>query len=137
MKGQAEVTEVITIIGLVVVLLTMIPILIPLVRRYIETYVSSSPHVVSRELATLISSVISSPYNISVTYEVDGGKMVDVSIRDRKVFVYFDNGVDANSPILIDAIGEFDDVNKFTIEKRIIENRGKLIINGKIIYQEV
>ena len=136
MKGQAEVTEVLTIIGIAVVLLITIPLLIPLIRKYIEYYASSSPQVVSRDVATLLSTVVSSPYNISVLYEVEGDRVVDVDIHDRKVFVVSGES-EANSPILIDATGSFDDVNQFKIEKRLVGGETKLLINDKVIFREV
>jgi len=135
MKGESEVTEVLTIIGLVAVLIAIVPLIITIFKKHIESYALSSPEVVSRELASLISTISSSPYNASLEYNT--GNKYNVYIDEKMVKVSKDGDEkEVSSPILINARGNFYEETDFLIEKKIIKNCVNYYINGRLIFHE-
>ncbi len=134
MKGQAEVTEILTWIGIIVVLVALIPVIMPIIRDAIESFAFSSPEVVSKDLASLISITVASSSNITIDYEIPLGVNYDVDIDERKVTVS-KNGEEeeASSPILIDLKGSFSDIDEFTIKKTIEENQEKYYVNDELL----
>lgn len=135
MKGQAEITEILTWIGIIVVLVALIPVIMPIIRNAIESFAFSSPDVVSKDLASLISITAASSSNITIDYDIPFGINYDVDIDERKVTVSKDGEEEeASSPILINLKGLFSDIDEFKIEKRIEGNQEKYYVNDQLLH---
>jgi len=136
MKGQAETTEILAIIGMIVVLIVVIPIIIPIIQKTIESFTIDSPEVISKDLASLISTSVASTDDIVIKYSVPSGRLYDVSISDKMVTVSMelrDEIKESSDPILIDARGDFTNTKDFLIKKEVGDTYAEYSINGKVI----
>jgi len=135
-KGQAETTELLTWIGIIVVLIALIPVIVPIIKNAIESLAISSPDVVSKDLASLISISASATKDISVVYDPPGLSSYDVNIENRMITVSRGSGdekEEASNPIIVDAKGSFSDVDEFKIEKKIEGSEEKYYLNGELL----
>jgi hypothetical protein len=135
-KGQAETTELLTWIGIIVVLIALIPVIVPIIKNAIESLAISSPDVVSKDLASLISISAAATKDISVDYNPPGVSSYDVNIENRMLTVSRESGdekEEASNPIIIDAKGSFSNVDEFKIEKRIEGSEEKYYLNGELL----
>ena len=134
MKGQSEVTETLTIIGIIVILLILVPFILPIIQETITSYALDSPDIISKDLASLISITSASPKNIMIEYNTPAGKEYDIKLENRMLKVSNEKK-EVSTPILIDADGYFTNVKDFTIEKKIEGNLAKYYINNEIIFE--
>ena len=135
-KGQAETTELLTIVGMIVVLIVIIPIIIPTIQKTIQSFTSDSTEVISKDLASLISTSAASTGNIVIKYSTPSGSLYDVNIDDKMVTVsrQLRSGLrESSDPILIDAKGNFPDTKDFEIEKKVGDTYVEYSINGKVV----
>ena len=58
MKGQAETTELLSIVGMTIVLIVIIPIIIPTIQKTLESFTSDSTSVISKDLASSLTNAI-------------------------------------------------------------------------------
>ena len=122
MKGQAEVTEIFSILAIIVVLIALIPIIIPTIQKAIEQFTLDSPDVVSKDLAALISISAVAPRDITIKYAINSENDYEIDIKDRLVTVSrerLDETEESSSPILVDVTGYFSQPRHFKIEKKV------------------
>ncbi|NCO97031.1 MAG: hypothetical protein COY38_03210 [Candidatus Aenigmarchaeota archaeon CG_4_10_14_0_8_um_filter_37_24] len=134
MKGQAETTEVFSIIGIMVILVALIPVIIPTIQEAISMFTIDSPEVVSKDLAALVSISAAAPGDIMIRYKVSSDNSYDVGISNREVAASreFNSGKqDSSDPVLVDVSGSFSDAKDFTIEKTVVNGVEKYKVDGK------
>ncbi|MBD3155918.1 MAG: hypothetical protein GF368_04665 [Candidatus Aenigmarchaeota archaeon] len=137
MKGQAETTELLTWIGIIVVLIALIPVIIPIVKNAIESLAMASPDVISKDLASLISVSAAATKDLKVEYDPPGSDSYDVSIENRMITVSRGSGnnrEEASAPIVIDAVGSLESTDEFKIEKKIEGSLERYYLNGELLY---
>ncbi len=135
MKGQMAVTEILTIIGMIVVIVALIPVILPFITKTIESFVSNYPEIVSKDLASLISTSVASTGNIRIDYEFPSS---DYSVRfsGRTIYVSREHNGEiqqSSAPILIDTRGTIPTNSRFTIEKRIKDGLVSYYVNNMCI----
>lgn len=136
MKGQREVTEIFSILGLIVVLIALIPIIIPTIQEAIRIFTLDSPEIISKDLASLISASVAAPGNILTKYSTPSGSLYDVIIADKMVTVsrqLKDKKQESSSPIPVDLRGSFSNTKDFVIEKRVEGGEEKYYINDELV----
>lgn len=123
MKGQAEVTEVLSILGIIVVLVMLIPMIIPILKSTIESTTIDSPQMISKDIAALISVSPASTGEINITYEKASEKPYKVIIKDKMVKVSLERGEkteESINPILVDVTADIQDFDYIKIKKRVV-----------------
>jgi len=137
MKGQREVTEIFSILGLIVVLIALIPVIIPTIQEAIKLFTVDSPEVVSKDLASLISASVSAPHDILIKYNTPSDSSYNVSIDNRLITVSREltsGKQESSSPIPIDAKTSFSDVKDFIIQKKVQDNVERYFINDELVF---
>ncbi len=129
MKGQSEVTEVIFLIGIVLLLFILIFSYGKMWRELLESLVSTSPKIVVRDIAGLVSISGAAPDSIKISYEVPTDQYsYYLEIKDRAVKVRL---LDKNKVILeedssqtvVDPTASIYDKVSFIIQKKMIEGK--------------
>jgi len=137
MKGQRQVTEFFSTIGLIVVFIALIPLILPTIQEALKLFSLDSPEVVSKDLANLLSISNAAQDYILIEYNTDSGNSYNIDIKDGMLTAWRElNGEkqESSTPILINAKGSFSDVKDFTIEKRVENGIKKILINGMVIF---
>ena len=135
MKGQMAVTEIITIIGMIVVLVALIPVILPFITKIIESFISNYPEIISKDLASLISTSVASTENIRIDYEFPSSGY-SVRFSGRAIYVsreYNGEIQQSSAPILIYAKGSIPTNSRFIIEKRIKDGLVSYYVNSVCI----
>jgi len=130
MKGQSKVTEVIFFIGLVVLLLQLIFIYPKLWKELIDSVIHTSPLIVVRDIAGLITVSGAAPDTIKIFYKVPTDKYsynLNVDKRTVKLQMLDENGKpigsEAITQIPIDPTVSLQNKISFIIEKTRIAGR--------------
>ncbi|MBL7170242.1 MAG: hypothetical protein ISS48_04440 [Candidatus Aenigmarchaeota archaeon] len=134
MKAQAEVTEIFSILGIIVVLIALIPVIIPTIQEAIRQYTLDSPDVVSKDLAALISISAAAPRDITIKYDINSENDYEIDINNRLVIVSrerLDETQESSNPILVDVRESFLGPRHFTIEKKVEDGITKYQVDGE------
>jgi len=118
MKGQAETTEVLSIVAIAALTIALMPIIITIFKDT-SKLISTTPEVVSKDISSLVSISTAAPDQIKIEYTIDSADTYDVEMSERMVFVKKTGDQDfVSNPIVVDIDASLDDINKIEIEKQ-------------------
>lgn len=124
MKAQAEATEILTILGITVVGALILFFIMPIIKNILEASVFSSPQIISRDLANLITISASSTDDIIIYYKPSPQLTTyRVNLKDRYIFVETsgktEKSKDSTNSFAVDTDGFLENANSFEIKMEV------------------